>query len=186
MTINGRPLPTGTVISRLSCHYRHTKRSNANYYVYPEKNDLWLQNVSLYRATDSIRAQAQTLQHNAFKPSHVSQTRISGKITIPAGNGLMMTTIPAADGWTAVDGKATDTVTVGKFFIGLALKPGEHSVTFKFTPPYLKISAIVSLGFALFMAGLGWSERKTTSFIAPILKEAVVNLYTPAPVVSYF
>ena len=127
-----------------------------------KKNDLWLQNVSLYRAnTDSIRAQAQTLQHNAFKPSHVSQTRISGKITIPAGNGLMMTTIPAADGWTAyVDGKATDTVTVGKFFIGLALKPGEHSVTFKFTPPYLKISAIVSLGFALFMAGLGWSESE--------------------------
>ena len=162
--LNGKALPTmpshrHTIIVPLPS-YQKGQTQTITFIL--KKNDLWLQNVSLYRAnTDSIRAQAQTLQHNAFKPSHVSQTRISGKITIPAGNGLMMTTIPAANGWTAyVDGKETDTVTVGKFFIGLALKPGEHSVTFKFTPPYLKISAIVSLGFALFMAGLGWSESE--------------------------
>ena len=74
---------------------------------------------------------------------------------------MMMTTIPKAAGWQVyVDGKATDTVTVGKFFIGVPLEPGHHEVTFKFKTPLFKLGAIITLGFLLIIMGFKWSESK--------------------------
>lgn len=162
--LNGKALPTmpshrHTIVVPLPAYQKGQKQTLT---FVLKKDDLWLQNVSLYSADkDLIKSQAQSLQEHGLQVKKDSETEINGKINMPKGQGLLMTTIPNADGWHVfVDGKETETVTVGKFFIGVPLKPGEHTVTFKFAAPYFKISAIVSLGFLLFMLGLGWSEKE--------------------------
>ncbi|MBE5923171.1 MAG: hypothetical protein E7271_01715 [Lachnospiraceae bacterium] len=60
-------------------------------------------------------------------------------------DGLMMTSIPAMDGFSVmVDGKKTDCKKVGAF-IAVPLSIGEHDVEFKYITPYFKEGAIISL-----------------------------------------
>jgi uncharacterized membrane protein YfhO len=127
-----------------------------------KQSSVWLENLSLYKAdAQQIATDAQSLQANGLTNQTISQTKISGKIQVPKGKNLIMTTIPYAKGWTvSVDGKEETPVKVGKFFMGVVAEPGEHDVVFKFTVPYLKQAAIISIGFILFGLGLAWSENE--------------------------
>lgn len=126
-----------------------------------KKDDLWLQNVSLYRADSAaIKTATSTLQANPWHLTHASQTQLRGTVKTTAKQPLLMTSIPAAKGWQVfVDGKPHATVQVGKFLTGVVLTPGKHDVTFKFRPPYIKIGAAITIGFLLFMIGYSWSEN---------------------------
>lgn len=125
-----------------------------------KKDDLWLQNVTLYKANlDLFKEQASSMKENGIQLTKNSATNISGKINLTESRPLLMTSIPNTPGWEVyVDGKKTETQTVNDFFIGVALKAGEHSVTFKYVTPMLKPALTISFGSLLFMLGLAWSE----------------------------
>ncbi|MDR3189859.1 MAG: YfhO family protein [Lactobacillaceae bacterium] len=125
-----------------------------------KKASVWLQDVTLYTLdTELYKQQAHDLQANPLKLTQAAPTKIIGNINIPKGSNLLMTTVPAAKGWELyVDGKLTDTVKVDKFFIGAVLSPGTHHVELRFTAPMLHEGLIATIGFILFLIGLGWSE----------------------------
>lgn len=162
--LNGQTLPAipshrHTIIVPLPAD---TKGQSQEITLSLKKKDIWLQNVSLYQGNKAqLNRQSKSLQQHPYKIKHQSPIKISGDITIPKNDSMMMTTIPKAAGWQVyVDGKATDTVTVGKFFIGVPLEPGHHEVTFKFKTPLFKLGAIITLGFLLIIMGFKWSESK--------------------------
>ena len=162
--LNGQTLPAipshrHTIIVPLPAD---TKGQSQEITLSLKKKDIWLQNVSLYQGNKAqLNRQSKSLQQHPYKIKHQSSIKISGDITIPKNDSMMMTTIPKAAGWQVyVDGKATDTVTVGKFFIGVPLEPGHHQVTFKFKTPLFKLGTIITLGFLLIIMGFKWSESK--------------------------
>ena len=107
--LNGKALPTmpshrHTIVVPLPAYQKGQKQTLT---FVLKKDDLWLQNVSLYSADkDLIKSQAQSLQEHGLQVKKDSETEINGKINMPKGQGLLMTTIPNADGWHVfVDGK---------------------------------------------------------------------------------
>lgn len=49
-----------------------------------------------------------------------------------------MTTIPSVAGWhIAVDGKTVKADKVANYFIGIKTKPGRHTISMTYTPPFL-------------------------------------------------
>lgn len=124
------------------------------------KNDVWLQNVSLYASNQAaITAGAQQLQQSAITDLKFSDTQISGNIDLPANQNLLMTTIPYAEGWKIeVDGKQVDSTKIGGFFLGATITPGQHRIKLTFTPPYLKWGLIITSGTVLFTLGLLWTD----------------------------
>jgi uncharacterized membrane protein YfhO len=125
------------------------------------KKNLWLQDVSLYTLdTNKLNDQATDLKAHSLKISKMTSTKIVGKIDLPQGSNLLMSTIPDARGWTIyVDGKKVNSVTISKFFLGAVTAPGEHTVEYRFKAPLLHSGGIVTIGFILFLVGLGWSEN---------------------------
>ena len=162
--LNGQSLPAipshrHTIILPLPAY---TKGQSQELTFSLKKKDIWLQNVSLYQGhAKRLNKQAKQLQQHSYNMTKQSPTKITGNITIPNKDDLMMTTIPNSTGWQVlVDGKPVKTITVGKFFIGVPLTTGNHQVTFKFKTPFFKIGAIISLGMVLLITGITWSESK--------------------------
>ena len=124
------------------------------------QDSVWLQNVSLYKSDlNVIKNGAYSLKQAGIQDLNFSSTKITGKINIPSGQNILMTTVPADKGWRmTIDGKHAEQLTVGKFFLAAAITPGEHKIAITFTPPYIKIGVIISIGTALFMIGLAWIE----------------------------
>lgn len=125
-----------------------------------KRTDLWLKNVSLYRANQQqLTREAKAIKQHALVINHFSNTDIKGTITMPAGNQMLMTTIPYGPGWQAtVDGQPVKPLKIGKFLIGLPLNEGQHQVQFTYRPPFFKLGLSISLGTILFTLGLAWSS----------------------------
>ncbi|MCR5702222.1 MAG: YfhO family protein [Lachnospiraceae bacterium] len=84
------------------------------------------------------------LSANVLDIETMKDDYVKGKITADK-DGLMMTSIPAMDGFSVyADGKKTDYKKVGAF-IAVPLSAGEHEVEFKYMTPYFKQGAIISL-----------------------------------------
>lgn len=75
-------------------------------------------------------------------------------------SAVVVVSVSDYPGWTAtVDGRATEVVTADAAFIGVAVPPGEHSVSLRFRPRHLGVSLLLAtLGVAL-AAGLLFVER---------------------------
>lgn len=125
-----------------------------------KKDDLWLKNVSLYRADQqALNRDATALKAHSLKLSHFSNTHIEGTVSMPGDNQLLMTTIPYDQGWQVkVDGQSVKPVKIGQFFMGLPVSKGQHQITFTYTPPLFKIGLYITLGTILFTLGLAWTR----------------------------
>ena len=72
-------------------------------------------------------------------------TFLSGEITAKTG-GIMMTSIPYDEGWTAyVDGEKTELVKVKDTFVGVRVGAGTHTVEMRFFPRGLKAGILISV-----------------------------------------
>lgn len=124
--------------------------------------NVWLQNVSLYELDrTALQEQSQKLQTQGLQ-THVHQaTKLSGKINIPQGETTLMSTIPAAPGWTLkVDGREVNTVKIANFFLGAVVAPGKHQVEYQYQVPLLHEGILISIGSLIFLLGMSWSESR--------------------------
>ncbi|MBR6101404.1 MAG: YfhO family protein [Ruminococcus sp.] len=70
---------------------------------------------------------------------------IEGSITC-TGDGMFELAVPYSEGFTlTVDGQEREYECVGKAFIGFPLEAGEHSITLRFTAPWLRAGQIMSI-----------------------------------------
>ena len=100
-----------------------------------------------------------------------SDTYLKGTVTAEK-DGILMTTIPSEPGWTiTVDGVKTEPVLLLDSLIGIELKAGDHEVTMKFFPDYLKLAIIVELIGLSFIALVAVFEVKDGALIKKILRK---------------
>lgn len=80
-----------------------------------------------------------------FDTLYVDGSRIDGTITVNE-TGVLALSMPMHDGWRCrVDGSPAELLTVNGIFAGIALSPGTHTVSMRYTPPYLLLGAAISL-----------------------------------------
>lgn len=129
----------------------------------------WFQNVSVYRLNQrAFNASLKSLQQSPLKINHHSSTKITGTVDIKKGQGVLMTTIPAAPGWHAVvDGQPARIKTVLGTFMALPMNPGHHTVEFYFRPPFLILGAIISL-LSLILTLAVINKRKILTIVKKI------------------
>ncbi|PIU19230.1 MAG: hypothetical protein COT18_08665 [Elusimicrobia bacterium CG08_land_8_20_14_0_20_59_10] len=93
------------------------------------------------------------------------QNLIRGGINL-ASRKLLFFSIPFDPGWSAkVDGRGVKPAMVNIGFTGLFLEKGRHEVELRYEPPYLKLSAAMSLAAMLLYCGLLFlraRQRRTT------------------------
>lgn len=79
--------------------------------------------------------------------------RITGSIELESDKMLCLS-IPYTEGWKAyVDGKEQDTVQIATGFTGIELKTGRHQIELRYTTPFLKWGACLSIiGMMLLIA----------------------------------
>jgi uncharacterized membrane protein YfhO len=77
---------------------------------------------------------------------------VSASVNVPK-DGLLFTAIPYELGWTVeVDGQETPAVLTEKGFLGVQLKAGSHTVTYRYSCPCFKKGALISFtGAAVFV-----------------------------------
>lgn len=85
------------------------------------------------------------LSHNIYQITEMKSDYMDGKINVEE-SGMMMTAIPAMDGFTVyVDGEKTTYELVGDALIGVPLEKGEHRVEFRYQTPYAQLGWLLSL-----------------------------------------
>lgn len=112
-----------------------------------KKLSAWLQNVSVYRLNQrAFNASLKTLHQSPLKVTQHSSTKINGTVNLKRGQNVLMTTIPAANGWHAVvDGHRATTKTALGTFMVIPMAPGHHQVELYFRPSFLVLGAVISL-----------------------------------------
>jgi uncharacterized membrane protein YfhO len=85
----------------------------------------------------------------ALELTEFSGRRLAGNVTT-SREGLFLMTIPYDTGWSVrVDGEKTDTVAVDEGLLAFKLKPGDHRIEMKYTPPWFWQGLLLSLGSLL-------------------------------------
>ena len=113
-----------------------------------DRDDLTSDDYTLYAYSYNdglIKNCYNNLKNGFLHIDNYTDTSISG--TIDAGDGgLMFTSIPADNGWTAyVDGKKTNIHAFKDAFISLKLRDGKHSIELKYKTPGGTLGMIISL-----------------------------------------
>lgn len=121
-----------------------------------EEDSLEVRDLKLYRFnTEAFASVVEKLQEEGLGITSFQQTQITGDVTIAAGSSLLFTTIPYSEGWQAfIDGEPADTVQVLDSLLGVPISPGQHTVTFRYRPPYLWAGiglSTLSLGLLLLL-----------------------------------
>ncbi|MBQ6420527.1 MAG: YfhO family protein [Clostridia bacterium] len=126
--------------------------------------------VRLLQADEAAFAKAcETIRNNGvWALDAATDTCLHGTVDVKDDGQLLMTTVPAADGWTVrVDGAEVpeDTlVRIGGALIGVPLEKGEHEVEMVFSLPGFPVGIIVSSVTAIaFAAVLLLLRRKRRS-----------------------
>jgi uncharacterized membrane protein YfhO len=84
-------------------------------------------------------------RQSAFRMDRVRQNRIEGSISCLT-NGYLVFQMPFDDGWQVTVNEvpvAAQRVDIG--LLGVPLTIGEHKVTLRYLPPFLRIGAAISL-----------------------------------------
>ncbi|MFD0896198.1 YfhO family protein [Loigolactobacillus binensis] len=134
------------------------------------QNEVWLQNFQLnHFHTAAFSAGIRQLQASPWKLTKNQNINLSGHITIAKAKQVMMTTIPATDGWRAtVDGKTVKIKTALDTFIAIPLNKGSHTVTLRYWPPYLNLGILITastLGIDLGYAYYRHRRRKARTHL---------------------
>ena len=169
-------LINGKVITQFSS-YRHTVIVNLNSnaknklqtitFRMKDTQTLTLSNVTLYHVDNKrIADDASGLKQNSLKITKRSERHIKGTITTTSTKPLIMTTIPFVAGWhIAVDGKTVQADKVANYFIGIKTKPGRHTISMTYTPPFLWLGlaiTIIATVILVIFSNLSIAKKVTT------------------------
>ncbi|MFD1126124.1 YfhO family protein [Lentilactobacillus raoultii] len=133
---------------------------------YANANDVWLQNVKLYKVNDDKMTDfSQTLNRSPFKVTHWNNHQLSGNINVKSVHQSLTTTIPYSKGWhVQVDHHAVKPKKWAKMFIYLPISKGSHHVTFTYWPEGLGTGLIISgIGLILIVGEFYYKKRKRSS-----------------------
>jgi uncharacterized membrane protein YfhO len=110
---------------------------------------------------DSFAAAFETLNENTLELDAVTDTKVSGHITLEEP-GRLIFSIAKEDGWTlSVDGVETEPELFGEAFISVPLQPGTHEVTLTYhTPGFGTGLAITLVCAALFAVTMLLRHKK--------------------------
>ena len=98
------------------------------------------------------------LSETALDDIVVADDFISGSIYADT-DGFLFLSVPFSNGWNAfIDGVSVPLYRTQVMYSGLFVPPGEHIVTLKYSNPFIKFGAVLSLiGFVLFAF---WNLRR--------------------------
>lgn len=101
------------------------------------------------------------LTENKLENIKINSNTITGSISLNKEK-LLVLSIPYQKGWTAyVDGKKTDIQKANLMYMGISLKPGEHTIRLQFERPGIKASfALSALGIVIFIIALIIRRRR--------------------------
>lgn len=93
------------------------------------------------------------LKANAINVTSYSDTQISGTINCKE-NSYIYSSIPYDEGWTVyIDGVETETFEIGDAMLGVVADPGNHKITYKYSPRGLKYGILISSASVISLAG---------------------------------
>lgn len=101
------------------------------------------------------------ISSDLYQIEEMSSDRISGSIEA-SDDGMMMTSIQAVEGFEVyVDEQQTEYQAVGGAWIGVPLEKGRHTVEFRYSTPYAKISWLISIAaFILYIGICIWDKKR--------------------------
>lgn len=145
-------------------NYRHTvianlanvkKDQNVAILFMVKKNNAWLQNVNLYQLNNQrLQSSMRVAQSNALALSNISNTKVTGKITVTKKHQDLLTTIPESNGWhVLVDNQPAKKKSWGQMFLKVPLTKGTHVITITYWPRGLTTGIIIS-GLSLLLLGV--------------------------------
>lgn len=110
-------------------------------------------NLNLYKLNESVLKElCEALSEAPLVIDSFTDTEVRGHIAVPAGGGLLMTTIAAEEGWEMyVDGVKVEYETLKGAYIGKALESGSHEIIFRYHVPLFAESLIISIFCGLIM-----------------------------------
>lgn len=113
---------------------------------------------------EDVPAKLDRLRESSFENITLKTNSFSGSINLQE-NRILCITVPYSKGWTAyVDGNPAKVFRMNGMWMGLNLSAGEHTVEFKYSTPYMKISLILTVVSTAF--AMGWYvvlRRKTNA-----------------------
>lgn len=131
-----------------------------------------------YLNKDNFESAITELKKNQLAIEKMDNNYVKGSIEVTEDKSVMMTTIPYEKGWEIlVDGEKVNYYSVFDAFIGIDLTEGNHTIEMTFTPPGLKLGALISLiTLILFIIYIRF-EKKIIAFIFSIYNkfEEVIN-----------
>lgn len=93
------------------------------------------------------------LQSGELKITDYSDTTINGTINVKE-NSYLYSSIPYDKGWKVyVDGNLTETFEIGNAMLVTTLKPGEHTIEYRYAPDGLKYGILVTGATGIALAG---------------------------------
>ncbi|MBS9338762.1 YfhO family protein [Fructobacillus sp. M2-14] len=106
----------------------------------------YLDDFALYSFNqEAVRKDLQRLQTHQMTVTKRNSRRIEGTVETTKDQSLLMTSIPAENGWQArIDGKKVATKTVADGLLAVPTTPGKHQVTLTYTPPYFDLGLVIS------------------------------------------
>lgn len=104
-----------------------------------------------------FNATIDSLRENSLQQADVKGSTLTGKLSA-AKEGVLWLSVPYDMGWDIyLNGKKVDYRQILNCFIGIDVKEGEYELVMKYTPPYIKISLLISLiSGVIFVA---WNRR---------------------------
>ncbi|MGN1202993.1 MAG: YfhO family protein, partial [Eubacterium sp.] len=101
--------------------------------------------IYAYTVNDNVLEQGYNkLLSSTLNVTSHSDTKILGTISVDE-NSILYSSIPYDKGWTVyIDGERAETVEIGDALLGTAIKPGEHTIEYKYTPQGLSYGIIIS------------------------------------------
>ncbi|MCV3740447.1 YfhO family protein [Lentilactobacillus hilgardii] len=140
-----------------------TANDTINVKFYANANDVWLQDVKLYKVNDQKIANfAKDLKKSPYKIDRWSNHKFTGTVNVKAKQQALTTTIPYSKGWhVKVDNHSVTPKKWAKMFIYVPVSKGTHHVTFTYWPQGLGIGVTISLiGVCLIIGEYYYNKKK--------------------------
>ena len=132
----------------------HSKNTEVTLTAKFKKNSLFLDNFVLYQLDSQLtKEKLKQVKQKSWHVKKINNRHLTGKININNDDQIFATTIPYSKGWQVkIDGKKVPAFKLQNTFIGTNISKGNHTVSMKFTPPYLYTGLLITILSLLLLA----------------------------------
>lgn len=165
IAVNGRDLGTYFDIRRYDVVYlgRFEEGETVTFTLRAQEDELFFKDAYFYyEDMERTAAAAESLAAQPYDIQRFTSSRFQGTVTAAGERTLLMTTIPADEGWTVrVDGKRVEPVKVLDALWAVPLTPGTHAVEWRYVPKGVEAgAALTAVSLLVLLALVLWSAGK--------------------------